>query len=111
MGALGNYRMRFDPDDGTCEFEGADKPSGTRVVCETSDVAEGEGPLVAVKVPGHHYYSGQGQPQAYAPAAFEVYEIWDFEGREHGYPVAAALWEYDGRWLDVRFVMRWDIRS
>lgn len=56
-------------DGGGIDRRGIVTPPGTRIVAEAP-----EGHLV-LKVPGHHYFRGQGQPFGYAPTEYEVYQV------------------------------------
>ena len=79
----------IDEDTMEVDRQGIFTPRGTRIVAQNDD-------YLVIKLPGHGYHSGQGRPQAYAPAEFELYH----QVGEVG----------DGR-LEGRVALRWPVRS
>lgn len=89
MTGIGQYRIRYDEETLELDRSGTTTPRGSRVLAHRGD-------YMAVKIPGQHYYGGQGQPQNYAGARFEVYRV----VREDG----------DG-WMIVEPVIDFPVRS
>jgi hypothetical protein len=83
------HRLRVDEETMEVEVLGVVTPKGARVV------AMG-GEHLVVKLPGRHFYGGQGRPQSYAPAEFCLYG----DVREAG----------DGM-LEGRVLLRWPVRD
>lgn len=90
MTRIGQHRIRYDEETGELEREGTYTPKGTRIVA-------GDGDILVAKIAGTHVYGGQGRPQGYSGAHFQVY----FIERE----------EDDG-WLLVDVTrIRWPVRA
>jgi hypothetical protein len=97
-------RLRYDEEDGTLEIEGTYTPKGARVVMHSDG-------LIAAKIPGYHFYGGQGRSQNYAPAEFVIYEqIYSDQQRDVLELTRPGGIEADG-WIAVRKRISFAVRS
>lgn len=92
MTGIGQFLIRWDEETSELHRAGTYTPPGSRVVAHGS---AGGMQYVACKIAGHHYYSGQGRPQAYAPAEFVVYEV--IREERDGYLLCAPVLDWPVR--------------
>lgn len=94
MTGIGQYVVRYDEETGELDRAGVVTPKGSKIVAHTNHHRAGS--LLVAKIAGSHYYGGQGQPQNYAPARFELYYVIREEG--------------DG-WMLVEPIADWPVRG
>lgn len=96
-------RIRYDEEDGSAEIDGQVPARGMRCVMHMNG-------YVVLKRPGRGVYSGQGRPQRYSPAQFEVYsEVFTDQQREAQELTAPGGIEANG-WICVDKAVDFPVR-